>query len=71
MTDRVVWHKSAESGANGCVEVAFIGGRVAVRDSKNQKGPVLTFTATEWRAFLRSACRGEFDPPVGESGAGR
>jgi hypothetical protein len=36
-----------------CVEVATnIPGIVAVRDSKNPNGPVLTFTQAEWRAFL-------------------
>jgi hypothetical protein len=25
---------------------------VAVRDSKNPDGPILTFTRDEWRAFL-------------------
>jgi hypothetical protein len=64
MTDPVVWRKSAASGANGCVEVAFIGGRVAIRDSKDRRGPVLLFTRTEWRAFLRGARDGEFDLPA-------
>ena len=64
MTDPVVWYKSAESGANGCVEVAFVGGRVLVRDSKNKQGPVLTFTPTEWRSFLHGARDGQFDPPA-------
>jgi hypothetical protein len=64
MTGPVVWHKSAESGANGCVEVAFIGNRVVVRDSKDRQGPVLTFTSMEWQTFLRGARNGEFDPPA-------
>lgn len=33
-------------------EVAFAGPAVAVRDSKNTAGPVLTFPAASWTAFL-------------------
>jgi Domain of unknown function (DUF397) len=60
-----LWRKSTRSGANGCVEVAFIDdGRIAVRDSKDrQRGPVLKFTAEEWRAFVGGVRGGEFDLP--------
>jgi hypothetical protein len=55
------WHKSGWSANNGCVEVAFVQGRVAVRDSKDRTGPVLIFNAHEWDAFLRGVRVGEFD----------
>jgi hypothetical protein len=51
----LTWRKSSYSGSDGqgdCVEVAF-GGTVAVRDSKNPAGPILTVSPTAWRAFLR------------------
>jgi Domain of unknown function (DUF397) len=57
------WRKSSYSGANGCVEAAFLNDRVAVRDSKQQHGAVLLFTATEWQAFLNGVRDGEFDLP--------
>ncbi|MEO3789299.1 DUF397 domain-containing protein [Nonomuraea sp. B10E15] len=58
------WRRSSKSGGNGqCTEVAFIGDRVAVRDSKDRGGPVLMFTADEWRAFIAGAKLGEFDRP--------
>jgi hypothetical protein len=34
---------------------------MAVRDSKHPDGPVLRFSAEEWRAFLAGAKTGEFD----------
>lgn len=54
--NKAVWRKSSHSGGNmgDCVEVAHLPGIVAVRDSKNPAGPVLTFTRDEWRTFLNS-----------------
>ena len=49
------WRKSTRSGSNGgdCVEVADnLSGLVAVRDSKDPSGPVLTFTPAAWTAFI-------------------
>ncbi|WP_410811325.1 DUF397 domain-containing protein [Micromonospora sp. 067-2] len=51
------WRKSTRSNGSGgaCVEVADnLPGLVAVRDSKDPTGPVLTFAADAWRAFVRS-----------------
>ena len=56
-----VWRKSTLSGPNGCVEVAFLDGRIAVRDSKDRSGPVLLFTPYEWEAFVGGVRGGEFD----------
>jgi hypothetical protein len=58
---RAAWRKSTRSGTNGCVEVAFVDNKVAVRDSKDQAGPVLVFTAHEWEAFVGGAQSGEFE----------
>jgi hypothetical protein len=60
---RADWRKSTRSGpyTDNCVEVAFVDGGVAVRDSKNPGGPVLIFTASEWDAFVDGAKLGEFD----------
>jgi hypothetical protein len=59
---RAVWRKAQASQGNGeCVEVAFLGEAVAMRDSKNLDGPKLVFTPGEWRAFLDGAKDGEFD----------
>ena len=60
---RAVWRKSSASGPNcdNCVEVAFVGEAIAVRDSKNPEGPALIFTQSEWDAFVGGAKDGEFD----------
>jgi Domain of unknown function (DUF397) len=59
---RAAWHKSTRSSGNGnCVEVAIGDDTVAVRDTKDRSGPVLFFTAEQWRAFVAGAKDGEFD----------
>jgi hypothetical protein len=60
---RARWRKSTRSTLNNCVEVAFLGHHVAVRDSKDQQGPVLTFTVAEWHAFLDGIRKGVFERP--------
>jgi Domain of unknown function (DUF397) len=58
---RAVWKKSSHSNASGCVEVAFVDGAIAVRDSKDPSGPTLIYTPAEWDAFLGGVRDGEFD----------
>jgi uncharacterized protein DUF397 len=58
----LAWRKAQLSVSNGaCVELAPANGMVALRDSKDPDGPVLMYTAAEWRAFLHGAKAGEFD----------
>jgi hypothetical protein len=57
------WRKSSFCGTSACVEVAVSDGAVLVRDSKTENGPVLTFDADEWTAFLAGVVAGEFAPP--------
>jgi hypothetical protein len=61
--DGAQWHRGNRSGpySDNGVEVAFVGGGIAVRDSKNPTGPVLLFTQSEWDAFVGGAKDGEFD----------
>jgi hypothetical protein len=55
--------KSSLSYHNGsCVEVAGLGDDIIrVRDSKNPRGAVLSFTPAEWDAFIGGVHNGEFD----------
>jgi Domain of unknown function (DUF397) len=47
------WRKSSYSGQSGgnCVEVADQANHVLVRDTTNESGPVLRFSADAWRRF--------------------
>jgi hypothetical protein len=60
-TPSPAWRKSTLSTDGGCVEVAFAGHRVMVRNSRDRQGPVLIFTPVEWEAFIGGARNGEFD----------
>lgn len=62
------WRKSKASGKEGdCVEVAFADGTVLIRHSQNPSGLILSFSHSEWRAFLAGARNGEFDLPEGDA----
>ncbi|MEU2608524.1 DUF397 domain-containing protein [Streptomyces albus] len=54
MKPELTWRKSSYSGSDGgnCVEVAETSGRVHVRDSKEQRGPVLSVPSAQWAAFI-------------------
>ena len=61
---RAVWRKSSRSNGSGgaCVEVAGnLPGVVAVRDSKDPRGPRLAFTPAAWDAFTTRIRNGDFD----------
>lgn len=57
------WTKSTRSNTTGsCVEVRPTeDGAVQVRNSRHPDGPVNTFTAAEWAAFVEGVRAGEFD----------
>jgi hypothetical protein len=56
------WRKSRVcADGDSCVEVARVGGRVGVRNSKNDgKGPILVFEDYEWRTFVAGVRAGDF-----------
>lgn len=58
------WRKSRHSMANGaCVEVASAARNIAIRDSKDPGGPVLSYSATSWRSFVGAIRSGSLDIP--------
>jgi len=56
-TGTAVWKKSSYCGTGQCVEVANTGDLLAVRDSKDPGGPVLSFGHDAWRSFLADLSR--------------
>src|SRR5579884_1464149 len=62
----VIWRKSRRSGCLGnCVEAAVLNrGHVALRNSRDPRGPALIFSRGEMAAFLAGAKDGEFDSVV-------
>jgi hypothetical protein len=63
-SSRLNWHKASYSGTNGggCVEVATdMPGIVAVRDSRNPQGPILTVEGGGWRDFIADVKAGRHD----------
>jgi hypothetical protein len=51
------WRRASHCDSAACVEVAFDGDSVLIRDSKDPAGPALTFTRNEWRTFVSSVSR--------------
>jgi hypothetical protein len=68
---RAAWRKSSYSNGSGgsCVEIASLTSpashaaqQIAVRDSKDPGGPILTFTARQWRELTASIKAGRLNP---------
>jgi hypothetical protein len=59
------WRTSSRSQASGnCVEVAFVGARAVVRDSKNLGGPAVVVARPAFAALLDRAKAGTLTPAV-------
>lgn len=49
------WRTSSYSGSsNNCIQAATSSPGIALRDSKNPHGPVLTITSRAWRDFIQA-----------------
>lgn len=64
---QVQWRKSSISNPTGsCVEFAGLpGGTVAVRNSRDERGPALIYPPTALKAFFDAVKKGEFDDLIG------
>jgi len=53
------WRKPSRSGSNGnCVEIAATSTTIAIRDSRDPRGPQLAFTPDRWKAFTTAVKTG-------------
>lgn len=57
MKRELIWRKSSHSGSDGgqCVELARVENAVAIRDSKDPRGPILVISRTDLRDAIRRA----------------
>lgn len=46
------WQRSSFCADGACVEVAFLGDRVAIRDSKNKDAEPIVVSSDDFRTFL-------------------
>ncbi|WP_111832435.1 DUF397 domain-containing protein [Actinomadura madurae] len=53
----MIWRQSSRTGNGDCVEVAFDGASVFVRDSKDRRGAVLVISGEQWLHLRRSIRR--------------
>ncbi|MQA14005.1 MAG: DUF397 domain-containing protein [Pseudonocardiaceae bacterium] len=62
---RAQWRRGSQTGDPGAghLEIAFVDGYIAMRNSADPDGAVLVFTPAEWDAFVLGAEDGEFDEP--------
>jgi hypothetical protein len=59
------WRKARRSANNGaCVQLAPLpaNGQIYVRDSKDQNGPIISYSGYSWRLFVADVKLGQFDP---------
>jgi hypothetical protein len=58
--DAPAWKRSSRCSGGQCVEVAQVGDRVLIRDSKNPDVEPLAFTMPEWADFVSGVEAGQF-----------
>ena len=58
----LAWFKAQASTHNGqCVELASVGDKIAIRDSRDPDGPILVYKRAEFKTFLDAIRDGQFD----------
>jgi Domain of unknown function (DUF397) len=57
----IPFRTAVKSGGTGCIQVARRDDMILIADSKQDGGPVLSYTLQEFDAFLDGAKKGEFD----------
>jgi hypothetical protein len=60
-TSGAAWKVARNCGQASCVQVASLPAAIAMRDSKDPTGPVLTYPRAAWLDFVSQAKLGVFD----------
>jgi predicted secreted Zn-dependent protease len=58
--DHAAWRRSSHCTNGTCVEVARVGDRYLIRDSKQPQMTALSFAEDQWAAFVDGVNAGEF-----------
>lgn len=58
---RLAWRVALRCNGGECIRVAPHGNQIIIGDTKNPKGPVLTYSRDEWHAFVDGVRQGDFD----------
>ena len=55
------WRVALSCNGGECIRVAPHGDQIIIGDSKNPTAPVLTYSGSEWDAFVDGIRQGDFD----------
>jgi hypothetical protein len=55
------WLVAQNCNGGTCIRVATHEEQIVIGDSKNPRGPVLTYSRSEWAAFVDGVREGDFD----------
>ena len=55
------WQVAQKCNGGACIRVASHGEQIVIGDSKNPGGPILTYSRSEWTAFVDGIREGDFD----------
>lgn len=55
------WRVAQSCNGGACIQVASYGEQIVIGDSKNPRGPILSYTRSEWHAFVDGIRQGDFD----------
>lgn len=61
MLGELNWRVALTCSGGECIRVASQGDEIVIGDSKNPNGPVLTYSRTEWHAFVGGIRQGIFE----------
>lgn len=58
---KLEWRTPRRCDAGACVQIAESGQMILVADSKAPRGPIISYTRSEFREFIQGVKSGDFD----------